>query len=539
MHTLPNADAVPAAKTTAEPIGRYLERSLMAASFAAAAAFIVIGIQHPLWLDEANSVLISSQPFSGIVAALRVDNNFPLFYFLLALWMRLFGDSEIALRALSALFYVGGAGAAYLIGRDLSAQRRAAGYSAFFYMTSLLAIRNAQNIRMYSLLGMLSAFGLLAFLRLMRGDCTWRTRALLVGVHTAGLLTHPWFGFVLLAEAAVALLLEKERFRQWIAVVLPVALLFGLLWGPAFLRQLRDGATDWMPPLQRSLWVEAPAEFYSAISSCVLYILAAIGWIRETPAKRKLLLRKNRVLLLFVFFAVCLALPLIVSSVRPIYWPGRYVIIALAPLAVILGVVLSSTLPSGVLPLAGLLLLIYSVGYQVAHRNDVPEAELKDGQSDRTTAQFLLDHAAPGDAIIFTSLTRAAADYYFRRSGAKTRFLEISFPGETAQHLGWMDLDFSANRRSRLEAEASSIICRLQTVEAAGRTIWMYDGYAWQISAILKQKLDSMHPPARVYSLSGPYHKRLLAYFALRERATANPSRPPLGQWPRTANQFR
>jgi hypothetical protein len=31
--------------------------------------------------------------------------------------------------------------------------------------------------------------------------------------------------------------------------------------------------------------------------------------------------------------------------------------------------------------------------------------ELTSGQSDRSTAQFLLQHAAPGDAIVLTSTT--------------------------------------------------------------------------------------------------------------------------------------
>ena len=70
--------------------------------------FIVVGIERPLFVDEAYSVLIAGRGVSAIVDGLSRDNSFPLYYFLLSFWMRLFGDSEIALRSLSAIFYVGG-----------------------------------------------------------------------------------------------------------------------------------------------------------------------------------------------------------------------------------------------------------------------------------------------------------------------------------------------------------------------------------------------------------------------------------------------
>ena len=513
---LSTAAILPAVSTkdAAPEFGRYPDRVLLVASLAAAVAFIAIGIQRPVWLDEANSLLISSRSFSGIVAALRVDNNFPLYYFLLAPWMRLFGDSEIALRSLSAIFYLGGAGAVYLIGKDFCAQTRAAWYSAFFYMASAVAIRSAQNIRMYSLLGMLSAFALLSLLRLLRGNGSWPARIFFTLAHTAGLLTHPWFAFVAAAEAVLVLLLDRKHFVEWLRAIIPAAILFSVLWGPEFLNQLRNQATDWMPPFEQAIWLDELLGFYTVIPSLALYVLAAAAWLMQDRAKRKTLLRDKGIALLLVFFAATLALPLLASWARPIYWPGRYAIIALAPLSAVLGVVLSSTIPRPILPLAALLLLVFGVTQQLAHRNDTPEADLEAGQSDRTTAQFLLSHAAPGDAIVFTSLTRAAADYYFRRSHAADRFVEISFPAETAQHLGWLDLGFSPDRRGRLETEAAAIVSRLQQLEAAGRKVWMYDGYARQVSSVLKLKLDAANAPPHVYPLRGPYHQRILAYFA-------------------------
>src|SRR5262245_39832042 len=56
-----------------------------------------------LWLDEACTVLTASQSPGGIIQALHEDGNPPLYYFLLHLWIAVFGDGEAGLRVLSGI----------------------------------------------------------------------------------------------------------------------------------------------------------------------------------------------------------------------------------------------------------------------------------------------------------------------------------------------------------------------------------------------------------------------------------------------------
>jgi uncharacterized membrane protein len=127
----------------AAKVSSWLERALAVCAVAAALVFIPVGITRSVWLDEAYSVLIAQHGFGGIVDALSRDNNFPLYYFPLSVWMRVFGDSEIALRALSALFYVGGCAAAHALGKRLAGESRAGWCAAFLYEASALAMRQA------------------------------------------------------------------------------------------------------------------------------------------------------------------------------------------------------------------------------------------------------------------------------------------------------------------------------------------------------------------------------------------------------------
>ena len=56
-----------------------------------------------LWLDEALSVDIARLPLRDLPGALRHDGSPPLYYALLHLWMRAFGEGTIAVRALSGV----------------------------------------------------------------------------------------------------------------------------------------------------------------------------------------------------------------------------------------------------------------------------------------------------------------------------------------------------------------------------------------------------------------------------------------------------
>jgi hypothetical protein len=132
------------------------------------------------------------------------------------------------------------------------------------------------------------------------------------------------------------------------------------------------------------------------------------------------------------------------------------------------------------------------------------------GQSDRKTAEFLLQHAVPGDALVFTSLTRPAADYYLRHAGAAGRFVEVSFPKENEIHPSWEDSVVAPGRRTALEAEATATATHLAQIAASGREIWFYDGS--EVGDLLKRHLSSALPQPRMHPLSGPFHIRVLEY---------------------------
>src|SRR4029077_7738560 len=82
--------------------------ALIVAVCAVVAAGILLRFltSSPLWLDEALTVNIARLPLSKIPNALRHDGSPPLYYVLLHWWIAVFGSSDVAARALSAVFAI-------------------------------------------------------------------------------------------------------------------------------------------------------------------------------------------------------------------------------------------------------------------------------------------------------------------------------------------------------------------------------------------------------------------------------------------------
>src|SRR5687768_8814674 len=147
-----------------------------------------------LWLDEALTVNIARTPLRDLPDALRHDGSPPLYYALLHLWMRLFGDSDVAVRSLSTVFSVATLPVAWFAGLRVGRDRRAAWYAVALLAASPFAIRYATEARMYSLVVLLTVLGVLAVDRAL----TQPTLARLVPLAVLGgalMLTHYWAAF--------------------------------------------------------------------------------------------------------------------------------------------------------------------------------------------------------------------------------------------------------------------------------------------------------------------------------------------------------
>ena len=224
-----------------------------------------------LWSDEGNSLALAQTSLGEIASRTALDIHPPLYYWLLHGWMRIFGESEIAVRSLSAVAGVLLVAVVYRLGTQLS-DRRVGLLAAFITAVSPFQIYYAQEARMYALLALLAALTVWATIGLMRDwirvtkdeesnsvgaairypFLVTRYSLLYVLSATLGLYTHYAYPVILVAtNLAVLVWLWRtrgqgqvaQRMVGWLVLQLVPVLLY-LPWLPIAWRQL----TTWPAP---------------------------------------------------------------------------------------------------------------------------------------------------------------------------------------------------------------------------------------------------------------------------------------------------
>jgi mannosyltransferase len=485
------------------------------ALFAAAAG--VIGIHRPMLIDEANSVIISGYDLPGVFHHLRLDNNVPLYYVFLHGWIGLFGISEVATRIPSIIFYVLAILTAYVLGKEVSRDSRVGLYAAFFYAISLQAIHLAQRVRMYSLLGLLAGLSTLFFLRCFSTDRRSRRDLLIYTlVNTIGVCTHIWFVFLLVAQFASHWIWSRRSTTRLMASLAFSAVSFCILWGPSFLQQTRNGATNWMLPVDLWSLPGAVLEFYGGTKIGIPFLVGC-GLL--------LLMRHNRPmgprtpdgrrmkLALFVVFGLSVCLPLVVSLLKHVYWPGRYTIIALPCLAVLLAWELVAAVPARLLAgTAWVAMAAVMVGHVMMRHDMIENSNTIStySYSDKHAAEELAKRTRPGDQLIFTGLSRASIEYYFRLFHRDRDVTLISYPAENAEHVGW---DANQISEAVLSAQADAVAQRVSQA-GAGKSlkIWIVVGASPVPNRILFNRMRGRFSQRDVLKLWGAFFKAVVVF---------------------------
>ncbi|MFQ6001473.1 MAG: glycosyltransferase family 39 protein [Anaerolineae bacterium] len=180
-----------------------------------------------LWSDEGVSVALAQRDIATIARDAAHDIHPPLYYYLLHLWVRLFGTSEMAVRSLSVLCGLLLVLFTYRLGIALFDDRVAL-VASFLAAISPFQIYYSQETRMYILLALQGAMSLFLFLKFARATkeedaaSLWPTVAFYTLVITSALYTH-YFAFTifLVANVAYALwLLLTPSARKWRASLL-------------------------------------------------------------------------------------------------------------------------------------------------------------------------------------------------------------------------------------------------------------------------------------------------------------------------------
>lgn len=196
-----------------------------------------------LWYDEVFSVTLSHLSWPAMHAELIKDVvHPPLHYYVLHLWMVLFGQGEFQARLLSVVFGTLSIGAIYLLARYLF-DERAALVSALLLAVSQTAIHYSQEARTYAQLLFLTLCCSYLFIRALRSGDAGRwwlfvaSTILLLYTHYYSLFVFAVFvvfGFLMRAKYAVP-------FVRWAGFIGALALALGAWMAGGVLREALHG----------------------------------------------------------------------------------------------------------------------------------------------------------------------------------------------------------------------------------------------------------------------------------------------------------
>jgi mannosyltransferase len=217
---------------------------IVAALVGLAAVLRFYGIGHQgFWFDEANTAqLVQFSPGKMLGLIPQSESTPPLYYCVAWVWARVFGHSEAGLRSLSAVAGVLVVPVAYATAAKLIG-RHAGLIAAALTACSPLLIWYSQEARSYSMLVLLTALSLLAFVH-ARDAPTPRLLALWVIASGLALATH-YFAVMAVAPEAAWLLVEHRR-APAVRVALAIVAVCGLALIPLAISQNGTGHDSWI-----------------------------------------------------------------------------------------------------------------------------------------------------------------------------------------------------------------------------------------------------------------------------------------------------
>ena len=188
-------------------------------------------------------------PASAILPALaHGDTHPPLYFLVLRLWERCFGDAEAAVRSLDVCFSVAAIGLLFVAARpDVGAT--AALWACLVMAVASPQVQFAQEARNYAPVLAFSLAAVVAARRLIARP-TAAAAAGLAGCLLAMMLTHYYAAAVAVVLAIHMASVARGRALAYAAAAFGgSAVAFGLLWGPAVASQLpvfRNGDMAWL-----------------------------------------------------------------------------------------------------------------------------------------------------------------------------------------------------------------------------------------------------------------------------------------------------
>ena len=414
------------------------------------------------WLDEALTVGIAQHSVASIPTVLLKDGSPPLYYFVLAMWTRLFGTSEVATHSLSLLFAVATVPIAFWAAGRLF-DRRAAWFTAMFASLTPFVTYFAGETRMYSMVVVESMLLCVAFSAAFieqrpRGEW-WFAVAL-----AALLYTHYW-GFYAAGGALLAciyLIVSTDDRRP---LVRAASIGFGgaavafLPWLPTFVQQLSSTGAPWShTPTLRGIVGELAALVRDERVLGVVVLVAGAGL---TPLARDIVRRRpvstaRNALAIACIGAAPVALGWLLAHLEP-SWATRYLAVTVGPMILLVGAGLSRVRWLGVVALTVIALLVTQPFTRISPGIGIG----RNSKSNAGSVAELVAPELPSGSVVLVSQPEAVP-LFAHYLGDGLRYADPRGPVSDPTVMDWRDAE-AAMSRATVPGSLSGIVSELRS----------------------------------------------------------------------------
>jgi len=405
-------DSAPRAATSAEPGGFRISLVLLALLTAAAAVLRFLFLaRKPFWFDECFSVEVARLGWSDFAHLLWWrEANMSLYYLLLRGWLH-FGWTPFFIRSLSVGVSLATLPAIYWVACRLF-DRRVGILSVALLSFNAYHIRYAQEVRSYALFVLLATLSSGFFTACLRQP-SGRNRLGYVLTSVLAVYSHLYALLLIGAHLAAALewrasqLRPLKRMWVWIGVAAAPLVVFAAKTGA--------GPIRWIPRPDFHIVLEFGERMAGNDGLPLLLLYVAACSVAIIPVRKNLFTRTSswetwrcQFLLTWLLFPVILIV--LLSFARPLFL-ARYFTFCL-PALIILASAGLARLRTWALGIGLAVILALSLQGTLSYYNR--DFDLGRDASEGA-ANYILDHAQPGDAILF-HIASARIPYEFYKS---------------------------------------------------------------------------------------------------------------------------
>jgi uncharacterized membrane protein len=378
-------------------------------------------LPQSLRLDESQSLWQSGHSLSGILFIVAQDVHVPLYHFLLHGWQLLVGTGVSQVRLLSLFFFVSSIPALYFLTRYAFRNERVALFTAFLFTVSPFMNWYGNELRMYSLLTLLTIINQYCFLRLYREHGSTKRSVWLGYLLTilVGIYTH-YFFFLSLGAQAVFYFVHRREYlagtlRRFIGIA-AIALVSFIPWlWYVFSLGSASNSRPLIPAPTLITLFNTFSNFLFGFQTDRINSLLLSLWPLLMLLGFLALRRDKKIESEASFFLYMLALPILLTFtvsflIRPVYL-SRYLILTLPALYILIawllaryqettGAVIRNTL-------IGVMLITLAI--------QTVSAETPVKENYREATNYLEAHTTARDVIVVSApFTVYPVEYYYR-----------------------------------------------------------------------------------------------------------------------------